>query len=458
MRVLLLSTYELGHQPLNLARPAAVLRSAGHEVRCLDLAVEPLDEASVAWAALVGISVPMHTATRLGIRLAHRVRTLNPATHIAFYGLYASLNAENLLGRVADSVVGGEFEQPLTHLADALGAGLSQPSLEGVQVQPGVAVPPFLGRLSFGLPDRRGLPHFDRYARLDDGYTRKLVGYLEASRGCAHHCLHCPIPPVYEGRLRIVQQEVVLQDVRQLVEMGAQHLTFGDPDFFNGVKHSMRLVQAIHAEYPGLTFDATIKVEHLLEHRVLLPLLRENGCIFVVTAVESVDDLLLSTLDKGHSRADVELALGLARASGLTLRPTFLPFTPWLSLEGYLGLLDFIEGHDLVGAVDPVQLAVRLLVPRGSSLLQSPALAPYLSGFDEETLSYRWVHPDPRMDALQQDVAAIVEDAARSDQTGPTTFSRVRARTLDVLGAPPRRLVPVAASAAVPRLTEPWFC
>ena len=120
MRILLLSTYELGHQPLGLARPAADLIEAGHAVRCQDLAVEHLDDELVRRAELVGISVPMHTATRLGARVAERVRALNPGAHIAFYGLYASLHADVLVGRLGDSAIGGEYEGALIALAGAL--------------------------------------------------------------------------------------------------------------------------------------------------------------------------------------------------------------------------------------------------------------------------------------------------------------------------------------------------
>src|SRR3954452_17116956 len=120
MRILLLSTYELGHQPLGLARPAADLPAAGHEVRCNDLAVECLNEDAIAWANLIGVSVPMHTATRLGARLAEQLRIMNPGAHITFYGLYASMHADVLLGRLGDSAIGGEFEGPLVALADAL--------------------------------------------------------------------------------------------------------------------------------------------------------------------------------------------------------------------------------------------------------------------------------------------------------------------------------------------------
>ena len=459
MNVLLLSTYELGHQPLGLARPAAHLRAAGHRVACNDLAVQHLDEEAVRWADFVGISVPMHTATRLGVRLAERVRVLNPRAHLCLYGLYASLHAESLLGRYADSVIGGEYETPLMELLDRL-AGTRKGVPAGViSVDGGGGV--FLGRQLFALPDRKLLPPLDRYSRLDDGKRQKLVGYVEASRGCAHRCLHCPITPVYGGRLRIVQEEVVLEDIRRLVSMGAEHITFGDPDFFNGIKHSLRIVEALHAEFPSLTYDATIKVEHLLEHRALLPLLKESGCLFAVSAVEAIDDGILAKLDKGHTAADVEIALELMGATGLVLRPTFVAFTPWTTPDSYLNLLDFIERHGLIGHVDPVQLGIRLLVPRGSSLIGTPALEPYLGPFDKQTVTHSWQHPDPRMDALQGEVGSLVEQAARSGEAALVTFSRIKNLAHERLTGreAPSPVVDMSCTASpVPRLTEPWFC
>ena len=460
MNVLLLSTYELGHQPLGVARPAAHLAAAGHDVRCQDLAVEHLDETLVREADLVGLSIPMHTATRLGVRVAERVRALNPRCHLAFYGLYATMHADTLLGRLADSVVGGEFESPLVDLADSLrGRRMNRAPTNGVvavDADGGV----FLGRQQFLLPRRDLLPPLERYARVDTGAGRSLVGYIEASRGCAHRCLHCPITPVYGGRLRVVGQDVVLDDIRQLARMGAEHITFGDPDFFNGIRHSLRIVEALHDEFPDLTFDATIKVEHILEHRQHIPTLAASGCLFIVSAVEAVHDHILENLQKGHIAADVVEALAITRAAGIPLRPTFVAFTPWTSLDDYLGLLEFVERHDLIRHVDPIQFAIRLLVPRGSSLIGTPAMDPFLLPFDEETFSYRWRHPDPRLDRLQQDVSAVVEQAVRAGEDAVETFARIRALAYAAAGRatpPPLSVRPETAS-PVPRLTEPWFC
>ena len=464
--VLLLSTYELGHQPLGLARPAADLTAAGHVVDCLDLAVDHLDEARVRAADLIGVSVPMHTATRLGVRLAERVRVLNPRAHLTFYGLYAGLHADVLLGRLADSAIGGEFEGPLVALAAALAGHRPEgdgpiPGVRTIAWDGGV----FLGRQAFGLPRRDLLPPLERYAQVDVGDRRKLAGYVEASRGCAHRCLHCPITPVYAGRLRIVGQDAVLNDVDQLVRMGAEHISFGDPDFFNGIRHSLRIVEALHAAHPGVTFDATIKVEHILEHREHVPTLARNGCLFLVSAVEAIQDHVLVNFQKGHTRADVVEALRITADAGLPMRPTFVPFTPWTSLDDYVGLLDFIADHGLVRHVDPIQLAIRLLVPRGSSLVGTPAMAPHLGPFDPETFSYRWVHPDPRVDALQEEIAARVEQAIRAGEDAADTFAAVVSLADAAVGprhhpvAPTREpaLVGVAGG-FVPRLTESWFC
>jgi hypothetical protein len=174
---------------------------------------------------------------------------------------------------------------------------------------------------------------------------------------------------------------------------------------------------------------------------------------------------VLAHLAKGHTAADVDVALQLTRDVGLPLRPTFVPFTPWLSLDEYLALLAFVRSRRLVRHVDSVQLAIRLLVPRGSSLYGTPSLAPHVGGFDDETFSYTWTHPDPRMDALQRRVAAAVEESARSGEPPETTLATVERLTLKAAGRAARPgggvaepLPSLPAVAFVPRLTETWFC
>ncbi len=471
--VLLLACYELGHQPLSLAWPAAVLRRAGVAVTAVDLAVDPFPRAAATRARFVGISVPMHTALRLGVRAAQDVRALNPDAHICFYGLYAWLNADYLLATVADSVLAGEVEEELVGVATAdrrppttatplAAVGVEtaddrrQPTdaipLAAVGGQPSAVV---LTRLALPTPDRSSLPPLERYARYMDGGVARLAGYVEASRGCLHTCRHCPIVPVYGGRFFVVPAETVLADVRQQVAAGADHITFGDPDFLNGPGHALKIVRALHAEFPRLTFDFTTKVEHIRQHRALIPELRALGTGFVISAFESVSDEVLTRLQKGHTAADLDDALAVLAGAGLPVQPTWLPFTPWTTLDDYLALLAWIRRRDLIAHVPAVQLSIRLLVPPGSALLDEPDAAAWLGPLDAANFTYQWRNPDPCVDALQRRVAAVAEAGGDAD----AAFAAIERLAYGMAGrrapdAPPR----THHTPAPPRLTEDWFC
>jgi radical SAM superfamily enzyme YgiQ (UPF0313 family) len=448
VKVVLISTYELGRQPFGLASPAAWLRAEGFDVACLDLSQQPLkdNEGVVRSADFIALYLPMHTATRLGLEVLRRVRELNPAARLAAYGLYAPLNAALLQGLGVSAIIGGEFEAALVAAAKK---GASETHIA-------------LDRLQFRTPDRRDLPPLKKYARLvmPNGRER-IVGYTEASRGCKHLCRHCPIVPVYNGAFRVVQRDVVLADIRQQVAAGAEHITFGDPDFFNGPAHALEIVRALQREFPQLTYDVTIKVEHLLKHAGLLPELRDTGCAFVTTAVESVDDRVLDILDKGHTRADFYRLVELCRSIGLTLQPTFVAFTPWTSLAGYAELLAAIAELELVESVAPVQLALRLLVPAGSRLLERPEMQAVLGEFDARMLSYRWQHSDPRVDALQREVERTIQRMEKNDCSRREIFARVCELAAEA-GEEARRAIPdvppAPTRATIPYLTEPWYC
>jgi radical SAM superfamily enzyme YgiQ (UPF0313 family) len=478
--ILLISCYELGHQPIGAAQPIGFLEQAGYAPAALDISVEDFDVERAKEARFIGISVPMHTALRLGVRVAELIRTLNPQCHICVFGLYASINAKYLLGQVADSVIGGEYETPLVNLVNTLDqkflAGSSQHEtehrgeqellgIEGVSLR-GHIVSPLLKRFPVHAPTprRTGLPPLTRYAHLEYRGTQHVVGYVEASRGCLHTCLHCPIVPVYEGRFFLVPEDVVLRDIRQQVEAGATHITFGDPDFLNGPGHSLSIIRAMHTEFPLLTFDFTAKIEHLLKRRTIVSELAAFGCLFVISAVESFSDTVLAYLKKGHTAADVVSAVDILRGAGITLRPSLVAFTPWTTLDDYLTMFEIVEANELIDAIDPVQYAIRLLIPPGSALLNQPAqygsIERFLGPLDQAGFQYRWRHPDPRMDELHQDISSAVEDAAKAEEDPFDTFYRLRAMTYRKA----RRTVPAvyrsrrAQKSRPPRMSEPWFC
>ncbi len=450
-KVVLINPYELGRQPFALAQPAAWLGGDDFSVVCLDLALQKLEPATLARAGLVAVYLGMHTAARIALEALPRIRELAPDAYLCAYGLYAPMNAELWRDLGVRTILGGECEPALLELAQQLRSGGAVLTLTEPVVQ--------LNKIPFVRPDRTGLPPLSGYAhlRLPNGGT-KVVGFAEASRGCKHLCRHCPVVPVYEGRFRIVPVDVVMADIRQQVAAGARHISFGDPDFLNGPTHALRVVRALHAEFPSLTYDATIKIQHLMHHARLLAELKHTGCIFITSAVESVDDKVLTYFDKNHTRADFRQAVKLLRATGIALAPTFVPFTPWTTLEGYIDLLQHLVDFELVQSVPPVQLSIRLLIPQGSWMLRLPGFREQIEPFDSRLLGYPWKHRDPRVDRLQADVQSWVAKAETRHLGRRKIFERIWRMAHETLGRPAPVLPSGDLGARIAHMSEPWYC
>jgi radical SAM superfamily enzyme YgiQ (UPF0313 family) len=452
---MLISTYELGHQPFGLASPAVWLRKRGYSVTCMDLSREALNGQALREADLIAFYVPMHTATRLTVELLEPVRRINSKAHLCAYGLYASLSSDILHSHGIATLLGGEFEQSLVDLADHLSGLSALPQNHSLDSTVSLA------RLRFHVPDRAGLPNLRFYAHLVlPSGEHRTVGYTEASRGCKHHCRHCPIVPVYEGVFRVVDRDVVLSDIRQQVAAGAQHITLGDPDFFNGIGHAIPLVEAIHREFPQLTYDVTIKVEHLLKNAELLRTLRETGCLFIISAVESLDSSVLKRLEKNHTREDFFRVVELCQRVGITLQPTFVPFTPWTTLDQISDLFEQLQRLDLAEAVAPIQLAIRLLITANSRLLELEEVRQVIGPFDAAALVYPWKNPDPGVDQLCEDLQEIVAASDKARASRSATFEKM----YRAVGRKVQRDLPLQTTShsappmTVPYLNEPWYC
>ena len=445
MKVVLISPYEIGRQPFGLAEPAAILRSQGYDVRTIDLSLERIDPVEVRDAGLIAIYLAMHTATRIAFEALPLLSSLAPGVHLCAYGLYAPMNEGLLRRHGINSILGGEFEPSLLEIAESLRNGQT---IEAPLQQN--------RRVDFVVPDRTTMPGLDRYAQLilTDG-SRKIMGFAEASRGCKHLCRHCPIVPIYNGKFRAIPVSVVLEDIENQIHMGAEHISFGDPDFLNGPTHARKVVEALHQQFPRVTFDATIKIEHLLAHVDMLPVLRDSGCLFVTTAAESVDDTILDYLQKNHTNEDFSKAVEILREIGIDLAPTFVAFSPWTTLQGYIDLLSRLVDLRMVESVPSIQLAIRLLIPMGSYLLKIPGFEGQLEKFDPEILGYPWLNRDKRVDDLHAAVQRLVEKADGS--TRSSVFKSIWLIAHEFTGTIAPEL-PDDLGSEIPHHSEAWYC
>ena len=464
LEVLLISCYELGHQPFSLASPLRFLRDGGINAAGIDLAVENINdyEEHIKSARLVLVSVRMHNALRLGVAASKRIRALNPQTHICFYGDYAGLNSDYLCKeQYADSTISGEFETTIVELARAVIDDSFQSSAPplGVSTLHSMAKP-VLQRTSFLVPARADLPAFDSYARFrDDKGQLHLAGSTETTRGCKYVCRHCPVTSVYHGKFFVVPEDIVIADIRNQVAQGVRHISFSDPDFLNGPGHARRVVTAMHSEFPEITFDFTARIPHLLKYRHLLSEMKSAGCAFVISAMETLNDDVLEVLDKGHTKADIIQVLGIMKKAQIPWRPSLLPFTPWATLDDYLDLLDFVRNHDLVQNIDPVQFSLRLLIPPGSALLEQNANAEWLGDLDAANFSYTWSHPDIRMEQLWSQINRAVRKSPNEDIDHSKMFSVIEGLAYAMVSKTPPFTSIVSQKRPIPAgLTESWFC
>ena len=450
LKVVLINPYELGRQPFALAEAAAWLAEAGFSVKCTDLSLQKLDSAALAEADMVAVYLGMHTATRIAMEALPRIRELAPSAHLCAYGLYAPMNEQLLRDLGISTIIGGEPEPALLELSTRLSQGE-----QICQTTPDIRV----DKIQFAVPRRDLLPDLERYAHLIlPSGEKRVVGFAEGTRGCKHFCRHCPVVPIYEGKFRVIPVAVVMADIRQQIAAGARHISFGDPDFFNGPTHAMNIVRELHHEFPDVTYDAVIKIQHLINHADLLPQLKQTGCLFITAAVESVDDQILDYLLKNHTHADYEKAVALCREAEIAIAPTFVAFNPWITLEGYIDLLQSLVELKLVEAVPPIQLTIRLLIPAGSHLLQLPGFTDCIGPFDPAILGHPWHHPDPKVDRLQKAVQDVVANGEKEAISRREIFERVWHLAHEMAGKIAPSLSGVDFGSPIPHMSEPWYC
>jgi hopanoid C-3 methylase len=404
--VLLISTFEGGYQPLTLATATTPLLEAGMSVSVLDTYVDGIREDLLATPDLVAISIPLFDSLHPGLEIAKRVREVNPKAHITFFGQYATINSARLIGTYGDSCVSGEWEEALSGLARQL-SGEKESAAPGLvsvnDLKPGHAVHPYRPRKHFRVPARHLLPPLHKYPqpqveRLTG--SKQIVGSTEITRGCHHTCLYCAVFAAYDGKVLLIPEEIVVEDVRQCVEGGMTHLTFIDADFFNAKYHGIKVLRKLHQEFPDLTYDFTTRVDHLLENQETIREMSDLGVRFITSALEFPSEEVLNVLVKEISLDEVRQAIRFLRTTNIKLNPTFILFNPWIRLEDLVAFHTFVDENDLDTIIDPIQYETRLHLYKGSPLLQIPSVQQL--DLTEQEFHMDWKHPDTRVDALYE--------------------------------------------------------
>lgn len=405
--VLVASAFEAEMQPLASACAAAAIRAQGGEVVGWDahLLTDALPEGQFDIAL---ISVQQFEGLDRGIELARRMRARYDATLIAF-GQYAQMNHRAFLD-VVDGVAMDEPERIAPELVEAARGSRELTSVPALMTRSGMPPKPPRRRIGGLVPARELFPSLVHYPAHHSPFG--LMGNIEASRGCHHKCTYCSVYGAYDGSVAAYETATVLDDALQLAEEGVRHFCFIDAEFFNSRTIGIGVVERLIDRIGPITFEFTTRVDHILDYPEQLEKLVSLGLRRVTSALEFPSDRILRIFDKHIDVEHIKAAVAEAERIGFELYPTFIPFTPWVEYEELLGFEDFLVSTGLARVTDPTALQTRLLLFKGSPLLDSPwmeDIATIDRGFWVE-----WTHPDRRVEELWRQRREEAEDAGRA--------------------------------------------
>lgn len=403
-KIMLASTYEAGFQPISVGTAAAHLLKHGFNPICLDTFVDYPEESAFADVDLLAISLQLFQSVEASVELAKMARRANPTMIIAMFGQHANIHAERLVGKYCDYVIRGDWEPAIVGLARKVRGEEVELELPGL-CQPGHISAPYIHRDDYLPPARHLLPELLKYNYQEfekfqnDPSKRKVVANVETARGCHHACTYCSVFAATGRKVNIIPQDVVMADIRQVVEMGASHICFVDADFINSKVHGLNVVRQMHKEFPHLSFDITTRADHILDNKETLLELRDLGLEFVTSALEFPTQRVLDAVDKELTMEQVDQAIAYCHEIGVKMNPTFIMFNPWVNLEDLMYFREWIERVGLAQTVDPVQFETRLYLYKGSPLLNNEDIKK-LELTEEGEFKVEWKHSDPRVDQL----------------------------------------------------------
>ena len=428
MKILLLSFYDLGKQPKIISELYKKLDNGSNQIDIVDYSIEEknltLDNYDV-----LGIYASMHTASVLAEQY---LRDRKLPNKLFVFGLYANVFSEMF----------SNFQSIHSFDSDEL------ESLLEVQLNPNYS-------FKHSVPDRTILPSITDYSHIVDGSNNLIAGSVETTYGCKHECTHCPVPIEFKGMFKTFGTEKIITDVTNQVEEGAKHISFNDPDFFNGPKHALKILQLLNEKHPSITYDSTIKVEHILKYPDYFQELKNLNMLFVISAFETTNDHVLNILQKNHSFNDLNKAVELSLENKIDIRPTWMPFSPWTEQNDLISIIKLIENYKLRETVDPIQLTIKLLVPKNSLILKRPEMKEYLLDYDPASFSYAWQYKFPNIDNIQNELFTYV--LQHESENEYTQYLGL----VDILESHTNETLLNSekySQRIVPKLSETWFC
>ncbi|MFH0985370.1 MAG: radical SAM protein [Candidatus Omnitrophota bacterium] len=360
MDLLLINPYSTNANPmipLGLASLAAVALEAGHSVEVVDAWAEGLRDPARLAARLRALSVPKVTGVSVlttnlrGAKDAVTVlRSSFPETFLMIGGPHVSAMPGEVLDQFPEADLGvfGEGELTLKEVLTAFFADGKPPrnlagtlwkDSHGTTVK--AAPRPVITDLDSLPRPARHLFMLDKYHPHAPYGRRWRYANEITSRGCPYHCAYCS-KSVFGDSYRAFSPERVVNDLRELVDRyHVREIHFYDDDLTLNRKRAVEFMERLIAAKLDLIWSCTTRCD--LVDAELLGLMKKAGCWMVCYGVESGDDTLRETVNKGISRKQIEQAFRETKCAGIKVTGYFIIGLPGETERTAKATMDFMD-------------------------------------------------------------------------------------------------------------------
>ena len=314
---------------LGLMYLSATLRRAGYSVRHIDHTFlerrEVLEQIEALQPAVIGIYC-MITMQDEALSLAAQVR--DKALTIVG-GPYPSGEPETFVDDF-DLVAVGEGEETilgvLEHLHDR-----SFEDVPGLVFRRDGEIVKTAPRMRskdmshLPLPYRGDVPNA-QYVDYWRRHWKDATTPLMSTRGCPFRCDFCH-KSVFGDLFSARPVESVVAEMREIAELGYDHVWMSDDLFTLNYKRTMQLAQAIEEARLPLTWECLSRVTHV--DKALFDQMHRAGCKRIFFGIESGDENVLKEMKKGITPDQARAAVEACVAAGIKAAGFFM--------VGYLG-------------------------------------------------------------------------------------------------------------------------
>lgn len=313
--------------PLGLHCVAAAARTAGHEVKIIDLMTEKDNVLSIKAAVksffpeMIGISVrniddqSMESPKFLLDQVKQVVTACRGLSNVPIIlgGAGYSIFPESALHYLeADMGIQGEGERAFPILLDRIYRGLDLSGTPGLYMR------------GLGLQGKRvyvdnldSLPLPDaQFSSLSASDNQNLWMPVQTRRGCPMNCSYCSTAIIEGSSIRKRHPDSVIEEITRHIDAGFQWFYFVDNTFNIPLSYAKELCRKIIAR--GLTISWRCIFYPGKFDKELIDLMARSGCREVSLGFESGCEYILRTMNKKFSTDAVRQTSDILKDFGIT--------------------------------------------------------------------------------------------------------------------------------------------